>query len=368
MDLPDGVQQIVDEARFGLFCMGLSRLMASRTLLGALVERWWDTTNSFYFSTTGDMTMTPYDFAMLTGLEVGGQLIPYDVDMGEWEAAWTYLLGAHPLIFCSGTVRYTWFSDHFRGTEPATIEATEQYARGFLMFLFGTTLFADRANTVRLYLLSALVDLPQVRHYDWGSAGLTTLYCYMSSTSRKSGNRVGCYWRAWEYSDCHYLTFHSYGYTPISQRLLPSRRLRHLSRSNSFYISDRNSSAYARVVYRLRGSFGRGCQSGPYFIFPEPRALLGTGLCPRDSYAEPGSLASASCARHWACHYIVHAPARRTADLASSSKARAGEAPSMSRARVADVPSMSSARAADAPSTSRARTPRGEPREMPTTR
>ncbi|KAI7998366.1 Protein MAIN-LIKE 2, partial [Camellia lanceoleosa] len=99
MNLPDGVRQIVDDAGFGLFCMGLSCLMASRTLLGALVERWWDTTNSFHFSITRDMMMTPYDFAMLTGLGVGGQPIPYDSDMGEWEAAWTYLLGAHPPIF-----------------------------------------------------------------------------------------------------------------------------------------------------------------------------------------------------------------------------------------------------------------------------
>ncbi|KAL7209538.1 hypothetical protein ACSBR1_031144 [Camellia fascicularis] len=100
------------------------------------------------------MTMTPYDFAMLTGIEIG---------------------------------------DHFRGTEPGTLEEIEQYTRGFLMFLFGTTLFPDRANTVGLYLLSALVDLSRVRLYDWGGAGLATLYGYMSSTSCRSGNRVGGY-------------------------------------------------------------------------------------------------------------------------------------------------------------------------------
>lgn len=87
--------------------------------------------------------------------------------MDEWEAAWTYLLGVHPPIFCStGLVRYTWFTDHFWEREPTTIKAIEQYAWGFLMFLFGTTLFADRGNTVGLYFLSALVDLSQVRHYD----------------------------------------------------------------------------------------------------------------------------------------------------------------------------------------------------------
>ncbi|GMP63924.1 hypothetical protein CsSME_00025413 [Camellia sinensis var. sinensis] len=51
--------------------------------------------------------------------------------------------------------------------EPGTPDEAAQYARGCLIFLFGTTLFADRGNTVGLYLLSALVDLSQVRRYDW---------------------------------------------------------------------------------------------------------------------------------------------------------------------------------------------------------
>jgi len=66
------------------------------------------------------------------------------------------------------------------------------------MFLFGTTLFANKGNTIGLYLLSALVDLSQVGLYDWGGAGLATLYGYMSSTSCRSGDRVGGYWRAWK--------------------------------------------------------------------------------------------------------------------------------------------------------------------------
>ncbi|GMP70234.1 hypothetical protein CsSME_00029172 [Camellia sinensis var. sinensis] len=61
-------------------------------------------------------------------------------------------------------VRYTWFAEQFRGTEPETIEEAKW-------------------NTVGLYLPSALVTLPRVRFYDWGRAGLTTLYGYMSSTS-----------------------------------------------------------------------------------------------------------------------------------------------------------------------------------------
>ncbi|XP_028095887.1 protein MAINTENANCE OF MERISTEMS-like [Camellia sinensis] len=158
MEIPSFVRHIVDEAGFGPFYAGLSRHPVSRTLMGALVERWWDTTNSFHFSATEDMMMSPYDFSMLTALDVAGRPIPYDADMGEWEAAWIYLLGARPPIDrSSGRVRYTWFSERLRGTLPETIEAIQQYAQGFLMFLLGTTLFSDRENILGLYLLSALL-------------------------------------------------------------------------------------------------------------------------------------------------------------------------------------------------------------------
>ncbi|KAI7988776.1 Protein MAINTENANCE OF MERISTEMS, partial [Camellia lanceoleosa] len=200
-ELPEAVRDLVDLAGFGAFCMGLSHCPARRTLLAALVERWWDTTNSFHFFATGDLTMTPPDFAVLTGLDIGGWPIPYDEDMGEWEAAWIHLLGARPPVDrASGRVRYTWFSSHFRreGMEPGTPEEAKQYARGFFMFLFGITLFTDRGNTVGLYLLSVLVDLSQVGRYDWGGVGLATLYCYMSATSRGQGDSLGGYWRAWE--------------------------------------------------------------------------------------------------------------------------------------------------------------------------
>ncbi|GMP73471.1 hypothetical protein CsSME_00031220 [Camellia sinensis var. sinensis] len=81
MELPDTVRHIVDEAGFCAFCMGLLCLIASRPLLGILVERWWDTTDSLHFSTAGEMTMTPFDFSMLIGIAVGGHPIPYDTDM-----------------------------------------------------------------------------------------------------------------------------------------------------------------------------------------------------------------------------------------------------------------------------------------------
>ncbi|GMP57020.1 hypothetical protein CsSME_00021278 [Camellia sinensis var. sinensis] len=203
-ELPDAIRRIVDRAGFGAFCRGLSRLTTCRPLLAALAERWWDTIDSFHFSTAGDMTMTPYDFSMLTGIGVGGDPIPFDVDMDEWTAAQVHLLGEAPPLARPGFVWYSWFEVQFRvqptlvDAAPMTPEAVERYARGFLMFLFGTTIFADRANTVPLCLLSALVDVRDILHYDWGGAALATLYGYMSSASRGSGQLLEGYWRAWE--------------------------------------------------------------------------------------------------------------------------------------------------------------------------
>ena len=81
--LPAKVCLINDGIDFSLFCSSLTRVIASRPLLGALVERWWDTTNFFHFSSTGEMTMTPFNFAMITGLGVEGDSIPLDSNMGE---------------------------------------------------------------------------------------------------------------------------------------------------------------------------------------------------------------------------------------------------------------------------------------------
>ncbi|KAL7179334.1 hypothetical protein ACSBR1_042677 [Camellia fascicularis] len=124
-ELPLEVCDLVDEASFGLFCTGLSRHMASQALLRALVERWWDTTNSFHFSSIGEMIMTPYDFSMITGLGAGGDPIPFDMDMGEWEATWIHLLGAHPPLYRPVMAGYNWFSKHFCGSKPETPEEAE---------------------------------------------------------------------------------------------------------------------------------------------------------------------------------------------------------------------------------------------------
>ncbi|KAL7214877.1 hypothetical protein ACSBR1_027122 [Camellia fascicularis] len=73
------------------------------------------------------MMMTPYDFSMITSLGVGGDPITFDMDMSEWEVTWIYLLGVCPPLYRPAMVRYNWFPEHFRGSEPETPEELEQY-------------------------------------------------------------------------------------------------------------------------------------------------------------------------------------------------------------------------------------------------
>ncbi|GMP80827.1 hypothetical protein CsSME_00035787 [Camellia sinensis var. sinensis] len=40
------------------------------------------------------MMITPYDFATITNLGMGGDPIPFDTDMGEWNIMGLYLLSA----------------------------------------------------------------------------------------------------------------------------------------------------------------------------------------------------------------------------------------------------------------------------------
>ncbi|KAL7201637.1 hypothetical protein ACSBR1_033357 [Camellia fascicularis] len=197
--LPAKVRTLVDAAGFGPFCSGLIQMRAKSWLYGALVERWWDTTDLFHFSSTGEMMLTLYDFLMLIGLRIraGGPVL-FDSDMTQWRATQLQLLGVIPDTTSHGMVHYNWFLEHFFSTQPATADAVAQYARDFLIYLLGTTLFVNRENTMGLYILGALVYLPRVVEYDWGGAGLATLCCYMSSISHCKADSLGDYWRAWE--------------------------------------------------------------------------------------------------------------------------------------------------------------------------
>ncbi|KAI8563687.1 hypothetical protein RHMOL_Rhmol03G0128700 [Rhododendron molle] len=89
------VRALVDAAGFHLFIPILTVVKNDHALLTALAERWHDTSNTFHFP-IGEMTMTPVDFAALTGLRVRGEPIPFDLGIHRDTAALQWFLGMVP--------------------------------------------------------------------------------------------------------------------------------------------------------------------------------------------------------------------------------------------------------------------------------
>jgi hypothetical protein len=142
------------------------------------------------------MTITPLDFAAITGLRVGGDPIPFDSGLYLDPAAIRHYLG-RDVGGGEPTVKYTslvsiW--DH----EPASEEEAAQMARAYLLYLFGASLFPNRRGVVYLGWLPALADLRRVQYYNWGGSALGTLYCFLGAASRGVGRSLGGYWRVIE--------------------------------------------------------------------------------------------------------------------------------------------------------------------------
>ena len=67
--------------------------------------------------------------------------------------------------------------------------------RSFLLYLLGTTLFADATNSLDLVFVMTLRDLDLVASYDWGSCALAYLYRSMDETVRRARRFCG-FWHA----------------------------------------------------------------------------------------------------------------------------------------------------------------------------
>ncbi|KAI8551022.1 hypothetical protein RHMOL_Rhmol06G0152500 [Rhododendron molle] len=162
--------------------------------LEARAERWRDTTNTFHLP-LGEMTVTPADFAAITGLRVGGEPIPFDSGIQNDRAALEWFLGEAPKIE-EGMARYEQFTGYLK-KEATTEQEEEQMARAYLLYLFGATLYPNRHSRVYLSYLPALRDLRTASRFDWGGAALGTAYAFLGNSSRTGQSTAG-YWRVWE--------------------------------------------------------------------------------------------------------------------------------------------------------------------------
>ncbi|XP_058208191.1 protein MAIN-LIKE 2-like [Rhododendron vialii] len=191
-ETPEASREMVRVAGFGEFVGVLTRASNDSQVVRAIAERWWDKTNSFHFS-FGEMTVTPMDFAAITGLRVGGDPIPYDAAAGRDPELQRRLLG-YRLRAEKGDAPYAQLLVFLMEPSEGRVQE-EQMARCFLLYVLSASLFPNRCNRVHLSFLPALRNIGEITRFNWGGAALGACYAFMGSLSRGVGKSLGGYWR-----------------------------------------------------------------------------------------------------------------------------------------------------------------------------
>ncbi|KDP45537.1 hypothetical protein JCGZ_18774 [Jatropha curcas] len=190
-------------AGFGDYAAGLRRTQPRfpPTMRYALMERWNDCTHTFVFVFRfGEMTLTPVDYAAITGLRFAGPVAPLDA---RYETATLGAQLVRSLLGVTTQTRYTvqgcisyevvyrfWVERikmrlaawrelpvEARPAAPAyTREERDQAARSFLFYIISSQVLCTSQNKGDPVVLVCLRDLGQVGSYDWATLALAHLY------------------------------------------------------------------------------------------------------------------------------------------------------------------------------------------------
>ena len=186
----------IEMAGFGDF-IRLQYIRIDRALITALVERWRRETQTFHLH-LGEMTITLQDVAVLLGLRVDGIAVCCSTVGIDWNEVYLHLLGqVPPRESLKGRTRVSllWLREQFsRLSEDATEIEVEQHARAYLLYLLGSTIFADSSSShVHPMYLLLLEDLYTAGQYAWGSATLAYLYRELGKACQSSTSGIaGC--------------------------------------------------------------------------------------------------------------------------------------------------------------------------------
>ncbi|XP_058189282.1 protein MAINTENANCE OF MERISTEMS-like [Rhododendron vialii] len=193
--LPEPARELVRAVGFEMFILGLNLLKIDWSLMTLLVKRWWDTTNTFHIPSAGEMMITLGDFSLLTGLRVSRAPLLVDPRLWERIGALEWFLGKVPPLHSRGHVDIYWLSKTFMKTDILAQVSVEQFARAFLLYLLGQTLFANKDSLVHTQFLAPLQLLEAVWEFDWGAPALATLYSNLGACSRDKSPILGShYW------------------------------------------------------------------------------------------------------------------------------------------------------------------------------
>ena len=140
------------------------------------MERWSESTHTFQLS-FGEFTVDPVSFTAVTGFPCAGDSVPFDAGLHPMTAdrvAYIQTLlgmvpemkGTHSLKFDSIRAHYTCKRVAYRCAAATTCQEIDQVVRSFLLYLLGTTLFADAASSLDLIFVMPLRDFDLVASFD----------------------------------------------------------------------------------------------------------------------------------------------------------------------------------------------------------
>ena len=163
----------------------LSSQPASSAFLRGLLEFWWDSTNTFHFP-WGEMTVTPFDFSMITGFPFGGEPVVIELVKGSNERL-RDLVGdrlASALHVYAQSCPYSVLADELSADELDRQCTPEQLARIYIAHVLSVTILSDRGERFAIGLLICLSDLGQVGDLSWAEVSYARMLTAMGKATR----------------------------------------------------------------------------------------------------------------------------------------------------------------------------------------
>ena len=131
-------------------------------LITCLVERWWPETHTFHVP-VGEMTITLQDVAIILGLRIDGLAVTGTNVLDVAELCSEFLGVSPPVDALRGSaISIRWLCQQLSTLGPDANEVNlERSARGFILALMGSFLFADKKG-VHVHMCF----LPLLRGFD----------------------------------------------------------------------------------------------------------------------------------------------------------------------------------------------------------
>ena len=185
------IRPYVIRARF--YGVYLGHIMIDWPLITCFVQRWRLKTHTFHVP-VGETTITLQDVAIILGLRINRLTVTGTCVLDVAELCWELLGVTPPANALRGSaISIRWLCDQLSTPAPDADEvALKQSARGFILALMRSFLFADKKGVhVHLCFLPLLRDLTHTMTYSWGCAVLAHTYrklCRASLDHRRGIN------------------------------------------------------------------------------------------------------------------------------------------------------------------------------------